>query len=113
MDLRSPLGKVKGLGSAKSGTNHWIMQRLTAIALIPLVVWFVVLVIKASVNAEQLLDYMHSPLNAVAMILFIGVSLYHGASGMRVIIEDYVHCPCGKIFLITFVNFVAVVTSVA
>jgi succinate dehydrogenase / fumarate reductase membrane anchor subunit len=112
MDLRTPLGKVKGLGSAHSGTHHWLMQRLTAIALIPLVAWFVCLVIKASVNAEQLLDYMYSPLNAIAMVLFLGVSLYHGALGMKVIIEDYVHCPCGKFALVTLMNFVAVVTAV-
>jgi succinate dehydrogenase / fumarate reductase membrane anchor subunit len=113
MDLRSPLGKVKGLGSAKNGTHHWIMQRLTAVALIPLVIWFVTLAIRASISADQFIDYLHAPFNAIVMILFLGVGLYHGCLGMKVIIEDYVHCPCGKIFLIIALNFVTVVTTVA
>lgn len=113
MDLRSPLKKVKGLGAAKEGTHHWWMQRVTAVALIPLVVWFVLLVIKASVSAEQLMDYMRSPFHATAMLLFLGTILYHGNLGMKVILEDYVHCPCGKNVLTLLLHFVTIVTLVA
>ena len=113
MDLRSPLGKVRGLGSAKNGTHHWWLQRVTAIALIPLVIWFVLLVVCASVHTEKLVDYLQRPSSAVLMILFLGVSLYHGALGMRVVIEDYVSCNCGKTFLLIAINFFTVVTAVA
>jgi succinate dehydrogenase / fumarate reductase membrane anchor subunit len=113
MDLRTPLGKVKGLGSAKSGSHHWWMQRVTAIALIPLVIWFVLNVIKASTSSHNLIDILSSPFNAVGMILFITVALYHGTLGFKVIIEDYVHCGCGKNFLIIASNFFTVVTVVA
>ena len=113
MDLRSPLGKVKGLGSAHNGTHHWLMQRITAVALIPLVIWFVCLVIQASVSADQLLDYLKRPFHAVAMILFLGTILYHGSLGMRVILEDYVSCKCARMFLIVSVQFVTVITAVA
>lgn len=111
MDLRSPLGKVKGLGAAGySATHHWWMQRITAIALIPLVIWFVVAVIKSTTSEKGLLDMLDCPLTAVALILFIVISLYHGCIGLKVIIEDYVHCPVGKKFLVILVNFVTTVT---
>ncbi len=112
MDLRSPLGKAKGLGSAKNGVHHWLVQRLTAVALIPLVIWFVVTVIKASTSANHLIDYLHSPVNSTAMILFICLALYHGCLGMKVVIEDYVHCECGKTILITLINFFSIFTAV-
>lgn len=113
MDLRSPLGKVRGLGAAKSGTHHWWMQRVTAVALIPLVIWFAVLVIKSTKGTTGLLDNLASPFNATAMILFLGAMLYHGCLGLRVIIEDYVSCNCGRTFLVIFTNFVTIATAVA
>lgn len=112
MDLRTPLGKVKGLGSAKNGTHHWWMQRVTALALIPLVIWFVLNVIKASTSSDKFIDVFTSPFNAIIMILFISVALYHGALGFRVIVEDYVHCKCKKNFLIILANFFTVFTAV-
>ena len=110
MDLRTPLGKVKGLGSAKNGTHHWWMQRVTAIALIPLVIWFVLNVIKASTSHHKFVDVLSSPFNSIVMVLFISVALYHGALGFRVIVEDYVHCKCKKHFLIILANFFTVFT---
>jgi len=112
MDLRTPLGKVKGLGSAKSGSHHWWMQRVTALALIPLVIWFVLNVIKASTSAASFIDVLSSPFNAISMILFIVVALYHGALGFRVIVEDYVHCTREKNLLIILTNFFTVFTAV-
>jgi succinate dehydrogenase / fumarate reductase membrane anchor subunit len=112
MDLRTPLGKVKGLGSAKSGTHHWWMQRVTALALIPLVIWFVVMVIKASVSADRFVDMLSESMNSVALILFICVALYHGILGFRIIVEDYVHCGYVKNFLLIATNFFTAVTAV-
>jgi succinate dehydrogenase / fumarate reductase membrane anchor subunit len=113
MNLRSPLKKVKGLGSAHNGTHHWWVQRVSAVALVPLVIWFVVLVIRAASGAESLVSYLNNPFFAVTMILFIGVSLYHGYLGMQVVIEDYVHCNASKTILITLTNFVASISAVA
>ena len=113
MDLRTPLGKVKGLGSAKSGTHHWWLQRVTALALIPLVIWFVLMVIKASISADRFVDMLSSPVNSVALILFICVALYHGVLGFRIIVEDYVHCEKVKILSLIAVKLGLFALSVA
>ncbi len=115
MHLRSNLSKARGLGSAKEGAHHWWMQRVTAIALIPLVIWFVISVIKATSNhgVSGVIYLLSSPVNAIAMILFLGTSIYHGTLGIKVIIEDYVHCPCGSKFLDIATKFIAAISIVA
>lgn len=92
MTLRTPIARVRHLGSAKDGTHHWWMQRVTAVALVPLSLWFVAGVI-AHVGAElsAVQDWLGNPFNAAAMILFTGATFYHGQLGMQVVIEDYVH----------------------
>ena len=113
MDLRSPLSKAKGLGSAGEGVHHWWMQRLTALALIPLVIWFVCLVIKAASGDVSIIELLQSPFNAILMITFIGTALYHGNLGFKVIIEDYVHCPCGRNFILIATSFFTAITAIA
>lgn len=115
MDLRSNLKTARGLGAAHEGAHHWLMQRITAVALIPLVLWFVSSVIKAAGyhGVEGVIYLLSSPFNAIAMILFLGVAIYHGTLGVKVVIEDYVHCPCGKLILDLGTKFVAVVSIVA
>lgn len=113
MGLESPLSKAKGLGSAKTGSEHWWAQRMTALALIPLVLWFVVLVINTTVGTGSLVSTLGSPFNTVLMILFFATALYHGALGIQVVIEDYVHCPCGKTVLLIVMKFITVITAVA
>jgi len=90
--MRSPLGRVFGLGSAKEGVEHWWKQRITAIALVPLVLWFVIAVI-GLVGADRtaLVAWMHNPMSAVFMILLIVASFWHAALGLQVVIEDYIH----------------------
>jgi succinate dehydrogenase / fumarate reductase membrane anchor subunit len=112
MDLRSPLGKVKGLGSAKSGSGTWLAMRIAALALIPLTIWFVSLVIRASTGDQSLISFLKNPFEAVAMILFMGVALYHGCLGIKEVIEDYVHCHCAKLFLVITLKFVTIITAV-
>ncbi|MEM7223533.1 MAG: succinate dehydrogenase, hydrophobic membrane anchor protein [Pseudomonadota bacterium] len=92
MSLRSPLGRVRGLGSAKSGTEHWWAQRLTALALIPLCLWFVAS-IAAMVGADYatMRAWVDSPLVAGLLILLILATFYHAYLGVQVVIEDYVH----------------------
>ena len=90
--LRSALGHARGLGSAKEGTNHWWLQRLTAIALVPLTMWLVASVIALSgFGHEAFVVWFGRPINATLMILFLGVAFHHAQLGMQVVIEDYVH----------------------
>ena len=89
--LQTPLGRVRGLGSARSGTHHWWMQRVTSIALIPLTVWFAFAVIGlAGAGYEASAAFVANPINAVLLLLLVGVTLHHLANGLQVVIEDYV-----------------------
>ncbi|EKV31947.1 Succinate dehydrogenase hydrophobic membrane anchor protein [Caenispirillum salinarum AK4] len=92
MSLRSPLGRVRGLGSAKEGVGHWIAQRVSAVGLIVLGFWFVTAII-SNVGGDYatFTRWLSNPGNATMMILTIGVSFWHMALGLQVVIEDYVH----------------------
>ncbi|PHS72012.1 MAG: succinate dehydrogenase, hydrophobic membrane anchor protein [Cycloclasticus sp.] len=91
MSLRSPLGQAKGLGSAKEGLHHWWAQRVTAIALIPLTVWFAFKVAILSMSDYQtVLESIGSPWSAALIVSLIVAAFYHAALGMQVIYEDYV-----------------------
>ncbi len=91
MSLRSALGHARGLGSAKEGAHHWWLQRLTAIALIPLSLWFVASLIGlAGTGHAEFLFWFGKPVNATLMILLIGVSFHHAQLGMQVVYEDYI-----------------------
>jgi succinate dehydrogenase / fumarate reductase membrane anchor subunit len=90
--MRSPLGRVLGLGSAKEGVEHWWMQRVTAVALVPLTLWFVVVVIELiGADRQTLIAWMHNPVPAMLMILLLVATFYHLSLGLQVVIEDYVH----------------------
>lgn len=113
MSLRTPLSRARGLGSAKTGLHHWLAQRISAVALIGLGIWFVGALLSATSQHKDIVELVANPFHAVAFILFIGTALYHGALGLQVVIEDYVHCNCGKTFLLIAVKFLAFVTAVA
>jgi succinate dehydrogenase / fumarate reductase membrane anchor subunit len=106
--MRSPLSRVEGLGAARAGTRHFWHQRITALALVPLSIWFVASAL-AYVGAEQgaVAAYFAEPVNAVPMFLFIIASTYHMSLGLQTIIEDYVHQEGRKIALLTLNNFAA------
>ncbi|TAK98676.1 MAG: succinate dehydrogenase, hydrophobic membrane anchor protein [Rhodospirillaceae bacterium] len=90
-NLRSPLGRARGLGTAKEGLHHWWAQRVTAVALVPLSLWFVVSLIRLAHGENGgFYDWLLSPINATALILFIAVGFHHGVLGLQVVIEDYV-----------------------
>ena len=91
MSLRSPLALVRGLGTAKEGTHHWWMQRVTSVALIPLVVWFVFsMLFYSRVEYTVFQHWLSKPLNAGLMVTFLVTVFYHAKLGMQVIYEDYV-----------------------
>lgn len=98
MSLETPLGRVRGLGSAKEGTGHFWHQRVTAIALVPLTFLFVV-VMFAFIGADyaQAVALMGNPLVATVMLLFLIAGFYHMVLGMQVVIEDYISHEGAKI----------------
>ena len=90
--MQAPLARARGLGSARSGSRHWWLQRVTALALAPLTVWFVISFM-ALIGADHRTysQWISSPLNAVLMILLVIVLFYHMTLGLQVIAEDYLH----------------------
>jgi succinate dehydrogenase / fumarate reductase membrane anchor subunit len=106
-NLRSPLGRARGLGSAKEGLHHWWAQRLTALALVPLTVWFVASVIGlAGSGYEEFMVWLANPLNATIMVVFFAVSLHHAQLGMQVVLEDYVASHALRIASVIVVKFI-------
>ena len=88
--LRSPLGRVRGLGSAKSGVHHWWLQRVSSAALLPLTLWFVFSAAGlAGATYAETVAWIGHPLNAVLLLALIGIAFQHTASGIQVIFEDY------------------------
>jgi succinate dehydrogenase / fumarate reductase, membrane anchor subunit len=91
MSLRSPLGRARGLGSAKDGTHHFWVQRVSAVALVPLSLWFVFsLASLPGASYAQVQWWVGYPAVAVTLVLFIAAALYHSMLGVQVVIEDYV-----------------------
>ena len=114
MSYRTPIGRARGLGSAKDGTAHWWAQRLTALALVPLVLWFVISVVGlVGAGRGALVDWLGSPVAAGLTILLIGATFHHAQLGVQVVIEDYVHNEAVKIAAIILVKFAAVVLALA
>src|SRR5437763_3883690 len=90
--MRSPLGRAIGLGSAKEGVEHWWRQRVSALALVPLTLWFVIAVIGlVGADRQALVAWLHNPMSAVLMVLLLIATFYHTALGLQVVIEDYIH----------------------
>ena len=105
---RSPLGRARGLGSAKHGVGHFIAQRVTAIALLLLVLWGVAAAVSlAHGDYTSTSEWLHSPLNAALAMLLAFAAFWHMQLGMRVIIEDYFHTAGAKGFLLVLNVFVA------
>jgi len=104
--LRSPLGRVVGLGSAGDGVHHWWMQRLTSIALVPLTIWFVVSILSLkTLDHVTVIAWMAQSWTAVLLILLVLVATWHSQLGVRVVVEDYVHSTGTKTLTLVTVTF--------
>jgi len=109
--LETPLHKVQGLGASHSGTGHFWRQRMTAVALLPLSLWFAYTVLGlAGANVVAALSYLAHPWNALLMAAFAITLLYHMSLGLQVVIDDYIHTAGLKIFLMLAVRFVMIAT---
>jgi len=114
MSMRTPLGRVRGLGSARSGTSHFWRQRVTAVANVPLVIAFVVILVSLiGRNHAAVVQIIGSPPVAIIMLLFIMSITYHMRLGMQVIIEDYVHHEGHRIALLIGNIFFAVAVALS
>jgi succinate dehydrogenase / fumarate reductase membrane anchor subunit len=103
--LRSELGRARGLGSAKNGTHHWWGQRVTAIALVPLVLWFVASIIgMAGAPLVALKAWIASPVVAVLLLALVVATFQHARLGLQVVIEDYTHNEAVKIASLLAMN---------
>ena len=114
MSLRTPLGKVLRLGSAGEGVGHWWAQRVTAIALLPLTLWFAISLLTHSLQSyEAMRGWLGQPWVAVCTILLVFTLAWHAKLGVQVVIEDYVHTEGTKTLLLLLSTFVHVAAGVA
>lgn len=112
--LRSDLARVRGLGSAKSGAGHWWAQRVTALALIPLVVWFVAQIVHlVGAPHAAVVDWVASPIPAILLILLVVATFHHAQLGLQVVIEDYVHGEAAKLVWLLLVKGAAIVLGLS
>jgi succinate dehydrogenase / fumarate reductase membrane anchor subunit len=114
MSLRTPLSKVRGLGSAKDGTHHFWYQRITAIVLVPLILWICYSLIRmTTMEYESVLIWISSPINTLLLLALVIAVFFHALLGIQVVIEDYIHTEWQKIASIILVKFLVFLAGMA
>jgi succinate dehydrogenase / fumarate reductase membrane anchor subunit len=112
--LRTGLGRVRGLGSARDGVAHWWAQRVTAIALVPLTLWFVVSVIGlAGASQDAVRAWIAAPVSTVLLLLLVFATFQHLSLGLQTVIEDYVHAEGAKVAALLAQKFACIVLGLA
>ena len=107
------LKKVMKMQSKSHGVVHWKLQRISAIAMIPLIIWFVSSLVFSLINGyDQSINWLQSPLNATGMVLLFGTLYFHAASGLQVVVEDYVHTEGLKIMSLILIKSLSVLLGV-
>lgn len=110
--LRSPLGRARGLGSARAGSHHWWAQRLTAIALVPLTLWFIFAVVHLSGASRQTVaEWLSAPLTMGLMLALIVTTFHHLQLGLQVVIEDYVHDERAKLAAVLLIKALSIMLA--
>ena len=106
MRIETPIARVRGLGSAKSGAHHWWLERLTSVSTLMLFVWLLVSLLRLpALDHAGVTEWLAQPLAAVPMLLLILSTFWHLKLGLQVVIEDYVHEEGSKLFMIVLLNF--------
>ncbi|MDB5464984.1 MAG: succinate dehydrogenase,hydrophobic rane anchor protein [Phenylobacterium sp.] len=107
VSYRTALGRARGLGSAKHGVGHWISERVSSIALVPLIVWAVYGVLQlAAGDYGFAVHWIQNPLNATLTVLTLAISFWHMKAGLRVVVDDYIHRALTKSGLLIINLFV-------
>lgn len=110
---RTPLKNVRGLGAAKTGTEHFVVQRLTATALVPLSIWFLIFVLSLmGSDYVAATEAVAKPWNAILLVGFLIAAFWHAQLGMQVVLEDYVHTSLLALAAQTIVRFIAVLGAI-
>ena len=113
MSLRSPLGRVLGLGSARGGSSHWYAQRVTAVALVLLALWFVVsLASLDGASYGEVSGWLQRPVNSALALLLVVVAAWHAVLGLQVVVEDYVADKGTRVVVLIAIKFAFVVAAV-
>jgi succinate dehydrogenase, hydrophobic membrane anchor protein len=113
MSLRSPLGRVLGLGSAKGGSGHWYSQRVTAVALVVLGLWFVAALAMFGPGASHaaVVHWLGSPFSAAMAVLLVVVGALHAQLGLQVVVEDYVSDKGTRVVVLVAIKFALVLAA--
>ncbi|WP_394764180.1 succinate dehydrogenase, hydrophobic membrane anchor protein [Phenylobacterium sp.] len=107
VSYRTPLGRARGLGSAKHGASHWVSERVSAIALVPLTIWAIYGVLRlAAGDYGFAVHWVQSPLNATLAVITLAISFWHMHAGLRVVVEDYIHKTLTKTALLLLNLFI-------
>ncbi|MEO8225350.1 MAG: succinate dehydrogenase, hydrophobic membrane anchor protein [Gammaproteobacteria bacterium] len=114
MSLKSPMGRVLGLGSAGAGTEHWMGQRLSAIALVPLTLWLGLSLLNLrTLDFYSVSAWVAVPLHAILLVLLVAAVVYHSSLGTQVVVEDYVHSPGRRVAVLVVLRLLHLALAVA
>jgi len=114
MSLRTPLARVRGLGSAKDGTSHWWMQRVSSVLLAPLSIWFLLCALPLlGADYANARVWLAQPLNAFLILALVLAVIYHALLGVQVVVEDYIHTRWLEVAVLTSVRLLAFLAALA